>query len=316
MGWRGVQQYQYQPMRVVSVRRKSCLLWGEAGERVGRPSGQFRHQASQTNDLPAVGDWVDFKDMGATATGIIHAVLPRRTLLVRQSPGTHKPQVLCANVDVAFILSAMNREFNLNRLDRYLMLVASANIRPVLILSRADLAVDPEKFVQAARKLASDIPIYALDARSAECRTRLAKEWQEGDTLVLLGSSGVGKSTLVNSLLNQAVQTTSTVRRDGFKGRHTTVSRKLLLCGKVTIIDMPGLKALRPNLTDADLDMLFADLMQLQRQCRFRNCNHTGEPDCAVADALATGQLMPDRWESFTKLKAEQQQADTGFTTR
>lgn len=296
-------------MRVVSVRRSSCLLWGEVGERVGRPSGQLRQQASQSDDLPAVGDWVDFKDMGAAATGIIHAVLPRRTLLVRQAPGTHKAQALCANVDTAFILSAMNKEFNPRRLDRYLMLVVSANIRPVLILSRADLAVDPDKFVRAARKLASDIPIYALDVRSAQCRTRLAKEWQEGDTLVLLGSSGVGKSTLVNSLLDRSAQATGAVRRDGFKGRHTTVSRKLVLCGKVTIIDMPGLKALRPKLAPADLDMLFADLMQLQRQCRFRNCAHAGEPGCAVAEALATGQLTPDRWESFTRLKAEQEQA-------
>lgn len=300
IGWRQQWQAKHEPMRIVSVSRTTWVLWGKIGERIGRIAGQLRHQ-SQTHELPVTGDWVDFIDRGEGRHGIIQSVLPRHTLLQRKSY-RNEIQVLCANVDTALIVVPLNQSFNSTLLERWLALAISANINAIIVLSKADLITSPGSFIATVQTL-TEAPVYAIDTRSTEQCATISTQFKAGDTLVALGPSGAGKSTLSNSLIGKYLQATSDTRKKDDKGRHTTVSRRLLLCGSVAIIDTPGLKSLRPDINAADLATLFPELAALASQCRYRNCRHNGEPSCAIAEALADGRLEPRRWQSFQAIQ-------------
>lgn len=308
-------------MRVAAVHRQTCLLWGEPGERLGRVTGRLRHQLAD-HDLPTVGDWVDFEE-GADKTigSAIHQVMPRHSLLVRtllqnakaqkntkaQKKPQAKPrrQLLCANVDTVLIMFSMAQALNVRLIERYLTFVTSSDIAATLVLSHQDKVSEAKSIIQAASEIAPSIPVYGLDARAASCKAQLAALLQPGQTLALIGPSGVGKSTLINSLTGTALQKTQTQQKDG-SGRHTTVERRLLLCDSVVIIDTPGLRNLAFGSARIDLSTAFPDLLALQAQCGFRNCQHHREPGCAVLEALSEGRISTERWQHFRQLLEEQ----------
>ncbi len=305
------------PARVCRVQARRCRVWlvpaeSGAGEGVDPPDEQNLAVALFGEaGLPGVGDWV-LVDPAAAGRP---RRLERFSVLTRRAPGSRvQDQVLAANVDTLLVVTACNEEFSVGRIERYLALAAGAGpatrpIRAVVVLTKADLADDAERYAAAARRLGEGMPgglrVEVMDARDPEQVARLGDLCGSGQTVAVLGSSGVGKSTLINAI-SDAQQKTGAVRGDDNKGKHTTTSRSLhrLRAGGV-IVDLPGIRELQ--LADGGgLDVAFAEAAEVAARCRFSNCRHTGEPGCAVAVALAQGMLDPRRWENYRKLLAEQ----------
>lgn len=249
--------------------------------------------------MMAVGDWV-LCDGPRVAR-----ILPRATLLQRRAAGTGtEAQLIAANVDTMFITTSCNSDFNAARIERYLVLAHSAGITPVVVLTKADMA-DPAPYIETAKALSADLTVIALNAKSPEVAALLAPWVQAGKTAVLLGSSGVGKSTIANSL--GANQATGDIREDDAKGRHTTTARNLLpLSAGGWLIDTPGVRELQLTDVAEGIDILFSDLIDLAAHCRFRDCQHDHEPGCAVQAAIAEGKIDPARLPRWRKLVAEE----------
>lgn len=307
LGWQQAHDYSHAPMRVVAVHRKSCILWGEVGERNGKVSGRLRGRL-RSFELPTVGDWVDFEERGEADVGIIHEVLPRHTSLVRKvSAGRAKTlQTLSANVDLTLCLMPMTRPLDEELIARYVTFATGAGCEAAIIFTYLDQNADASaKYASGCRKVAPDVAVYAVDARQTSAREQLAPLLTAGRTLVLIGASGVGKSTLSNSIAGDEEQQTGATKATTGAGRHTTVSRRLILCPPVIIIDTPGLRNLNISGASPDFRQAFADLIELETRCKFRDCRHQQEPDCAVQAALASGELAAERWQIFRKLVAE-----------
>jgi ribosome biogenesis GTPase len=294
------------PGRVAVQHRGAWDVLAEPGELRCDVPGRLTHEAATTADLPVVGDWVAVDARLAEDAGTIRAVLPRRTKFSRKTAWqAAEEQVLCANVDVVFVVTSLNEDFNLRRLERYLTLAWESGARPVIVLTKADLHPSPELAVAEAESVAFDVPVHAvsvpLDLGLDEMRAHLGP----GVTAVLLGSSGVGKSTLVNALAGEELLATQEIRDDG-RGRHTTTRRQLvLLPGGGVVIDTPGLRELQLWEAEEGLEEAFEDVVELETQCRFSDCRHETEPGCAIQAALADGRLSQERWDSFRKLERE-----------
>jgi ribosome biogenesis GTPase len=256
-------------------------------------------------DLPAVGDWVAVERADA-GTGTIVAVLERRSRFSRKRAGdTAEEQVLAANVDVVFLVTSLNEDLNPRRLERYLILAWDSGASPVVLLTKADLVDDAAAAAVDVESVAVGVPVLTVSARTGEGMQALRSLLGPGVTAVLLGSSGVGKSTLVNALVGEERLETQEIRDDG-KGRHTTVRRELvLLPGGGLLVDTPGIRELQLWAVDEGLDEAFEDVTSLFADCRFSDCRHDREPGCAVKAALAEGRLAPERWESYVKLQRE-----------
>lgn len=263
-------------------------------------TGRLRHEAAP-GELPVVGDWVALKD------GQIEAVIPRRSKFSRKAALAEvAEQVLAANVDVAFLVMGLDeRDFNIRRLERYLTTAWEGGAVPVIVLNKPDLATDLDAQLGETEAVAFGVPVHVVRAVTGEGVDALTPYLTGPRTGVLLGSSGVGKSTLINALLGEGRLATGEVRSDG-RGRHTTSHRELLVlpAGGV-LIDTPGLRELQLWETDGGLDKAFADVAGLVNQCRFSDCAHDTEPGCAIRAALADGSLPQDRWESYVKLERE-----------
>ena len=263
-------------------------------------TGRLRH-AAEPGELPVVGDWVGLRGSQ------IDLVLPRRSKFSRKTPFTEvAEQVLVANVDVAFLVMGLDeRDFSIRRLERYLTTAWEGGATPVIVLNKADLADDLDAALAETEAVAFGVPVHVVTAVAGEGVDLLRPYLAGSRTGVLLGSSGVGKSTLINALLDELRLATGDVRSDG-RGRHTTTHRELLVLPEGgVLIDTPGLRELQLWETDGGLDRAFTDVSELVTQCRFSDCAHDTEPGCAVREALADGSLPAERWESYLKLQRE-----------
>lgn len=296
-----------QPARVVSESRDRYALLTASGPMDAQLAGKFRHEARHRGDLPAVGDWVAIRPF-SDKEGLIHAVLPRRSTFSRKAAGTgSQEQLVAANLDVVFLVMAMNHDFNLRRLERYLVLAWESGAEPVVLLTKADLCPDLDARIPEVETIAGLAPVLVTSSLTGSGIEPVRARIPSGRTAGLLGSSGAGKSTLINCLLGQDLLETGSVREGDDRGRHTTTRRQLLrLPGGGLILDTPGMREL--GLWDAGDGLLatFEEVQALAGHCRFRDCGHASEPGCAVREALADGTLDPERLESFRKLQREQ----------
>jgi ribosome biogenesis GTPase / thiamine phosphate phosphatase len=279
----------------------------EHGERGAVVSGKLRHEAAGPEAFPAVGDWVAVQLHGPDEPAVIHAILPRENKFSRKAAGRGtEEQVVAANLDTLFLVTSLNQDFNLRRLERYLTLTWAHGINPVILLTKLDLCPDPERLLAEVDAVAFDTPVHAISALTGDGLGALTRYLQEGSTVALLGSSGVGKSTLVNRLLGEEVLEVREIRESDGRGRHTTTRRQLLLLpGGGVLIDTPGMRELQLWDGDAGLDTTFADVAALAEQCAFRDCSHQSEPNCAVQQALKEGRLAAERFENYRKMEKE-----------
>jgi ribosome biogenesis GTPase len=296
-----------QPGRVVIEFNHIYRIAVEAGEIDSSLAGRLKHQAHSRAELPAVGDWVAVRLRPDQGQGAIVAVVPRRTRFSRRMAGeVTGEQVVAANVDVVFIVMALDGDFNLRRLERYLLLTRESGASPVILLTKPDLCADPAARVTEVITLAGSVPAHMVSPKTGQGLEHVAAYLTAGHTGALLGSSGVGKSTIINRLLGANVQKTLEVRASDSTGRHATVHRELIvLPGGGLVIDTPGMRELQ--LWDAGdaVRQTFDDIEALAGGCRFTNCRHREEPRCAVKAAVEDGRLEASRVESYHKLQAE-----------
>jgi ribosome biogenesis GTPase len=289
-----------EPGRVVVQHRGLWEVVTTQDDALVEITGRLRHEAAP-GELPVVGDWVALRD------GLIDVVLPRSSKFSRKTPWTQvSEQVLVANVDVAFLVMGLDEcDFNVRRLERYLTTAWEGGATPVIVMNKTDLADDLEAQLAETEHVAFGVPVHAVSAETGEGILELKRHFAGNRTVALLGSSGVGKSSIINLLLGEDRFRIGDVRSDG-RGRHTTTHRELVpVPGGGVIIDTPGLRELQLWETDGGLDQTFVDVADLIAQCRFADCRHKTEPDCAIKAALADGSLSIERWESYKKLQRE-----------
>ncbi|MEE4244445.1 MAG: ribosome small subunit-dependent GTPase A [Kangiellaceae bacterium] len=258
-----------------------------------------------TPNMPTmvVGDWLLLN-----SDNKFQRLLDRKTLFRRKSAGTAVDwQLIAANVDTAFIVCSLNDDFNLSRIERYLTLANSAEVEPVIVLTKSNLVDNAEKWRQRILEIDNRLPVVAINALSSECMNQLSEWLAHGKTIVMLGSSGVGKSTLTNSLLGEQLLATGAIREDDAKGRHTTTNRSIVtMASGAMLLDTPGMRELQLADCEQGIAATFADIEQLSQNCRFSNCSHTNEPGCAVLQAISDEKLDLRRLNNYLKLLKEQ----------
>ena len=314
LGWCNFFEQQYQnlaisglkPARVAEENRGLYRILSPAGEFWAGVRGALRQSTTTHEALPAVGDWVLVQHHPPHAT--IHSLFQRRTKFARKVAGNRtEQQIVAANIDTLFLVTSLNRDFNLRRLERYLALAWESGALPVVILNKIDLCDDADEYLESTKSVAGTAQIILCSALTGSGRSELRERIRIGGTTALLGSSGVGKSSLINAIVGDQLQLTATVRPDDDRGRHTTTSRQLILVpGGGILIDTPGMRELQLWDASHGLDAVFSDIERLARGCKFRDCRHASEPGCAVREAIAADRLDEDRLESYHKLGREQ----------
>jgi len=293
--------------RVAVEHREQYLILTTAGERSAEVSGRFLFEANKPADFPKVGDWVAATDFPDEGKAIIHAVLPRRTILSRNAAGRRtEEQVLAANVDTIFLVQGLDMDFNVRRLERQMVSALACGAESVVVLNKADLVPDPGPFLSRVLEALPGTEVLAASALAETGLDVLRGRLRPGRTHVLLGSSGVGKSTLINKLIGRDILATAPVREDDSKGRHITTRRELfVLPGGALLIDTPGVREFQLWDSDEGVNEVFSDIAALAARCRFGDCTHTRETGCAVLEARKGGTLPEDRYQSWLKLRKE-----------
>ncbi|MEW5923417.1 MAG: ribosome small subunit-dependent GTPase A [Candidatus Zixiibacteriota bacterium] len=297
------------PARVALEQKERYSLFSEYGELAAQISGRMRHISMSRADFPAVGDWVAVDVRAEEKTATIHAVLPRHSVFSRTAVlGGAKTdeQVLAANIDVVFLVSSLDNDFNLRRIERYLSIAWDSGATPVVILNKADLCEDIEAYIKQVESVAIGVPQSAVSAANDTDFNFLREHIKTGRTSIFLGSSGVGKSTLINRLLGAEQLKVGAVREYDGKGRHTTTSRQMILLpdGGI-VIDTPGLREIQAWGDESGIDKTFGDIEEIAAGCRFGDCTHRNEPGCAVREAIKNGELDSGRLRNYIKLQKE-----------
>lgn len=295
------------PARVAVVHGQSLVALSEFGPLTATPSGRLVHQSTAPSDLPAVGDWVAVQARPGEGTATVIAVLPRRSLLVRKEAGTRTvAQAVAANVDTVLVMSSANDDFSARRIERFVALVWDSGARPVVVLTKTDLVEDTKSLIAETSVVAPGVDVVALSGATGDGIDELTPYLIPRQTLAMIGSSGVGKSTLANRLLGEDRLAVSEIRDDDSKGRHTTSHRELVvLPGGAILVDTPGMREVGLWIDDYGLERSFEDVTALAGNCRFGDCTHEHEPGCAVLAAIDDGTLEPARLAALRNLRQE-----------
>lgn len=299
--------------RVLLQHNRIYVLFTRAGDVEAETTGRLRYLARGAEDLPAVGDWVAIKRTKDEGKAKIHEVLPRRSKFSRRAAGSEtEEQVVAANVDTVFLVTGLDGDYNPRRVERYLIMAWESGAEPVVVLNKADLVEDAEEKRVEVERVAPGVPVLCLSAKRGEGVEQLIPYAGRGRTVALMGSSGVGKSTIVNRLLGSEVQRTSGVRLSDDRGRHTTTHRELFLLPEGgLVLDTPGMRELQLLVSERGLRETFEEIEEAAARCRFSDCRHEGEPGCAVREALDGGTLDAERYRNYRKMEAEMRHAAT-----
>jgi len=295
--------------RVISVHKDSYVITRGYNEVFAELAGKLIYSADSPVDLPTTGDWIYAHSYDEDSHAIIHHVFPRRTLIKRKTSGKNiEFQLIAANIDIAFIIQSLDSNFNLRRLERYLVMVNESNILPIVLLSKCDLLDEDEieEKIESIKKVMPDITVLPFSNQSGRNLDKIRELLVFGQTSCLLGSSGVGKTTLLNSITGSYHFETNPVREKDSKGRHTTTHRQMIQldCGAM-LIDTPGMRELGNMSVDTGIDETFSEIMELSTQCRFNNCTHVNEKGCAITGAIKEGLLSEKRYENYISMKKE-----------
>jgi ribosome biogenesis GTPase / thiamine phosphate phosphatase len=295
-----------QPARVTAQFSHTYKIAAESGERLANVTGKFEHNTLSRSGFPAVGDWVS-AELLDDHHAVIHSVLPRRSAMTRKVAGqTMEEQVIASNVDELFIVNALNQDFNLRKIERYLIMAWESGARPVVVLTKADLSEETDQRVIEVEAIAPGVPVHAVSALENRGIETLLPYLLPGKTIAVTGSSGAGKSTLLNWLSNKESQRVQGIREDDARGRHTTTHRELfVLPGGALLMDTPGMRELQLWDAEDGWKEAFSDIEEMAAACRFRDCRHDKEAGCAIRSAIQEGTLDPKRLVNYLKTERE-----------